>query len=415
MSLGRWLLLGALVAALMERPSDGNAPLLSTAVFVYLGAREIVVLLGGRARRNALLLSGPIDLLAIGWMSYALATDPASLYVVVVLSVALVQGPGLTLFSGAIALALYVTGAAVRGGAAAATPETWIHLSAIVISVALAAWLAEMRQRERREGLKSLDAEKSRSDLVSLVSHELRTPLAMIKAAVDLLLDGGPGTVSAEQRTFLATISDSCERLIGLVEDLLTRAWVEAGKLRLQMAQVDARSPVRSAVHAFRPLAAKRRQTIHMDYPQVFSRVACDEHWIYQVVVNLLSNASKYTTEGGYIYVSVAENEFYVSVSVTDDGAGMSREERSRMFEPFFRGTHLGVAGTGLGLAIVQYVAEKHGGKVLVDTTLGRGTTFLFTLPKQATDSGAAPSAEPARAAPAARRSISSVMRWRAG
>lgn len=220
-----------------------------------------------------------------------------------------------------------------------------------------------------------------RSDQVAALSHEIRTPLAMIKGAVDLLLEGNPGPLTAQQLIFLKTISQNGEHMISLAEDLLVQARIQAGLFKLHLELADLKEVVRQAVEQSRFLTEERGQQYIADYPQVIARIYVDAHLILQALNNLLLNASRHTSYGGHIFISLAENDEGVVISVTDDGAGMSREERLNLFKRFNSGHPLG-DGTGLGLVITKQIVELHGGQIMVDTTLGRGTTVLFTLPR---------------------------------
>jgi signal transduction histidine kinase len=220
-----------------------------------------------------------------------------------------------------------------------------------------------------------------RADRINALSHEIRTPLAMIKGASDLLLEGNPGPLTPQQATFLNTISQNCEHTILLAEDLLIQARLEAGLFKIRLEPVDLIQLVRQTVKNLEPLAAERRQLIKLDYPQVIERSYTDPRLIRQALTNLITNACRYTSIGGHIFVSLSDNEHGIILSVTDDGAGMSSEARQKLFQKFTSGRPLG-DGTGLGLVIAKQIVELHGGLILVDTSLGRGTTILFTLPR---------------------------------
>ncbi len=222
---------------------------------------------------------------------------------------------------------------------------------------------------------------ENRADRISVLSHEVRTPLAMIKGAAELLLDGKPGPLTQQQHVFLETISQNCERTITLAEDLLTQARIEAGLFKVNLQATDLKLLTRQVVRGMQPLLAQKNQIINLDYPQVLPHIQADPRLLQQALTNLLNNATRHTSPGGRIYVSISENDQAVIVAVTDDGAGMTTEERQKLFQRFSSGRPLG-NGTGLGLVIVKQIVELHGGRILVDTTLGQGTTFLFTLPR---------------------------------
>lgn len=268
---------------------------------------------------------------------------------------------------------LFALGHWAAGGVCQAT--------AFLVSIVLLRRVALRHVSQQAEITRLRHLAENRADRISVLSHEVRTPLAMIKGAVELLLDGKPGPLTPQQRVFLETISQNCERTITLAEDLLTQARIEAGLFRVNLQATDLKSLARQVVRGMKPLLAQKNQIIHLDYPQVLPHIQADPRLIQQALTNLLNNAMRHTSSGGRIYISISENDQAVSVAVTDDGAGMTSEERRKLFQRFASGRPLG-NGTGLGLVIVKQIVELHGGRILVDTTLGQGTTFLFTLPR---------------------------------
>lgn len=219
-----------------------------------------------------------------------------------------------------------------------------------------------------------------RAEQVSALSHELRTPLSIIKATADLLLEGSPGPLTDTQRKFLPVITQQSSQVIALCEGLLIQAKIDAGLFTPRRELVDIAVLARDAVVAMRPLCAQHDQRISLDTPQVMREIPADPTLVHQALTNLLSNASRFTSDGGSIGVRVMETDDGVAVYVTDDGSGMTREQRRRLFQRFVTGRPL-EDGTGLGLVITKDIVEVHGGSILVDTTASRGTTFLFTLP----------------------------------
>lgn len=235
-----------------------------------------------------------------------------------------------------------------------------------------AAWSAELRQLEQLV--------QRRADQVNALSHELRTPLSMIKGAVDLLREGTPGPLTHAQARFLQVVDHQSTQVIGLCESLLIQAKIEAGLFTPHLERVDVSVVVREVVTAMRPLCGQRQQRISLDVPQVMPRIPADPMLLTQALTNLLSNASRFTTTGGSIDVRVALIDTGVALYVTDDGAGMTQEERHRLFHRFASGRPL-ADGTGLGLVITKTIIELHGGEIMVHTASTRGTTFLLTLP----------------------------------
>jgi two-component system, OmpR family, sensor kinase len=221
---------------------------------------------------------------------------------------------------------------------------------------------------------------QSRADQVNALSHELRTPLSMIKGAVDLLREGTPGPLTEAQEKFLQVVDNQSTQVISLCESLLLQAKIEAGLFTLRPEKTDVAVIVRDVTAAMRSLCEQRNQRITLDTPQVMPRILADPMLLTQAMTNLLSNASRFTTTGGSIDVRVMVVDSGVAVYVTDDGAGMTRTERERLFQRFATGRPL-LDGTGLGLVITKIIIELHGGEILVHTASTRGTTFLLTLP----------------------------------
>ena len=158
---------------------------------------------------------------------------------------------------------------------------------------------------------------------------------------------------------------------------MLTKGKLDSGIFQPTFHPADIRDTVREVVENMRTFTDRREQTIRTYYPQMLPTVQIDSVLIRQTLLNLIQNAIRHTSSGGQIVVSVSENDNGLLLAVTDDGAGMSLEQRQQLFHRFVSGS----GGTGLGLLIVKQIVELHGGKVLVDTSLGKGTTFFLTLP----------------------------------
>jgi signal transduction histidine kinase len=221
-----------------------------------------------------------------------------------------------------------------------------------------------------------------RAEQVAALSHELRTPLSMIKGAADLLLEESPGPVTAMQGKFLRSVAQQSDHVIGLCEGLLVQAKIESGLFTPRRELTDMSGLARDVVTAMRPLCAQRNQRVSLDTPQVVPMIAVDPGLVRQALTNLLSNAMRFTSNGGGIAVRVREIDDGMVVYVSDDGDGMTREQRAQLFRRFATGRPL-ADGTGLGLVITKDIVELHGGAIMVDTTARRGTTFVLTLPSE--------------------------------
>ncbi len=234
-----------------------------------------------------------------------------------------------------------------------------------------------------RDATQERQAEQIRSEFVSLVSHELRTPLTSIKGYVDLLLEGEVGDLSDEQCHFLEIVKNNADRLIRLINDLLDVSSVESGKIELKLEPVDLARVIRSVQGSLRPQLEAKRQKIKLDLPSQLPSVFADTVRVGQILTNLLSNAHKYTPEGGEITVTAAEEDGVVRIDVQDTGIGLTPEEQQRIFDKFFRAKNRAmreVGGTGLGLSITEALVQLHGGVITVRSEPGRGSTFSFTL-----------------------------------
>lgn len=222
--------------------------------------------------------------------------------------------------------------------------------------------------------------ERMRSEFVANVSHELKTPIAAIRGFAETLLDGD---VDAEsQHSFLQTIYDESYRMGNLVSDLLELSKLEGEAHAIQPSSVDLAAVVDRAIQRLRGEAEKRN--IHLEAVQGRDvTVWADEDKLLQVVLNLMTNAIHYTSEGGHISVRCDVLVDRVKVHVEDSGIGVSAEHQSRVFERFYRvdrDRSRASGGTGLGLAIVKHIIGAHGGQVGVTSAPGHGSDFWFTL-----------------------------------
>lgn len=236
------------------------------------------------------------------------------------------------------------------------------------------------REHEQLEKL-----ERVRKDFVINVSHELRTPLASIQGYTETLLDGA---IHDEQHNlrFLTIIRNNSERLGRLVGDLMTLSRIELKSTKFQFASYFVNGLLEDCVDSVRPMADKKRIAIVMKSAQDRTEIFCDSEAVHQVLINLLDNALKYTPEGGAIEVGAKElpaASGLVEIYVRDTGIGIPSEDLPRLFERFYRvdkARSRDLGGTGLGLAIVKHLVRAMGGEVTVNSQLGKGSTFSFTL-----------------------------------
>jgi signal transduction histidine kinase len=258
------------------------------------------------------------------------------------------------------------------------------------------------REQEMRESLEELNRVKS--DFVNSVSHELRTPLTSILGYVEILHDGYGGSLSEEQSRMMAIVGRNAERLLGLIEELLLMGSLESGTLKLALAPVSVKALLDDAYQAVVPDLSNRSLDVVLDVASDADIITGDPRRLDRALINLLTNAIKFTPDGGRVTVSTRRAGDRVRIEVADTGIGIPPEDQDKIFDRFFRSSsaaHLAVPGTGLGLAITKMIVEGHGGEIEVSSTPGEGTRFTLALPLNGTSRQVDP--EPAPTAPARR------------
>lgn len=236
-------------------------------------------------------------------------------------------------------------------------------------------------------------ANDAKSEFVSFVAHELKNPMTSIKGYTELLSGGAVGPINEMQANFLHTIHANVERMSTLVSDLNDNSKIEAGRLRLDYKAVDVADVVDEVIRSIRRQIEDKKQEIVIQVPDSLSPAWADQTRVSQVLTNLVSNAYKYTPEGGKIIVGaeLSANQWdpegaaqVVHIWVKDDGIGISQEDQQMIFSKFFRSDDQKAReapGTGLGLNITKSLAEMQGGKIWFESEFREGTTFHFTIP----------------------------------
>ncbi len=223
--------------------------------------------------------------------------------------------------------------------------------------------------------------EKVRSDFVSNVSHELRTPLASIKALTETLQEGALEDPPAARR-FLSRMEVEIDNLTQMVQELLELSKIESGRVPLRKKFFPAVALIEKAVERMQVQAERSGLQLMMDYPADLPTVLADPDRVGQVFVNLIHNAIKFTPPGGVIHVKATPERNKVVFSVSDSGVGIEPDAVLRIFERFYKTDRArSSGGTGLGLSITKHIIEGHGGKVWVESEIGAGSTFFFTIP----------------------------------
>jgi PAS domain S-box-containing protein len=237
----------------------------------------------------------------------------------------------------------------------------------------------------------SEEGNRAKAEFLAVMSHELRTPLSGILGYTELLTDGIMGAVTEGQKGYLGRIKSGALHLLRLIEEILSFSQVEAGREDVQREHVDARSIVRDAAEAVEPEMGSKGLRLRMQLPDQPLHMETDAAKLRQVLLNLFSNAVKFT-DSGEVHITARQEVGAVVFSVADTGVGIEPEHREVIFEPFRQldqTTTRTVGGTGLGLSVTRSLARLLGGDVAVRSELGQGSTFIVRIP-----SGGAASAE---------------------
>ncbi|HSD83596.1 MAG TPA: HAMP domain-containing sensor histidine kinase, partial [Anaerolineae bacterium] len=256
-------------------------------------------------------------------------------------------------------------------------------------------------------------ANDAKSEFVSIVSHELKTPMTSMKGYTDLLVKGMAGPISDMQAQFLGTIRANVDRMSTLVNDLLEVSRIETGRLKLDVKPLELAIALDETLRTTKAQIEDRQQTLELKVPDALPLVKADKARVIQVLTNLISNAYKYTPTGGCITIEVTpqsvvepshamkgeipasqfDSNFapnmagYVWCAIKDTGVGISEEDQAKLFQKFFRSGDQAVReqpGTGLGLSITKSLIELQKGAIWVESQVGAGSTFAFSLPIEA-------------------------------
>jgi signal transduction histidine kinase len=244
-----------------------------------------------------------------------------------------------------------------------------------------------------------LELDRMKDEFVALVSHELRTPLTAIAGYLELFESAGP--LTAQQREFTGIIHRNTDRLLRLIGDLLFLSRVQAGQLRVEFGETDLLEVVELSIQAARPAADSKDITLSLSAAPV-PHLMADRMRLSQLVDNLVSNAIKFTPQGGRITIATGTEDQSAVLDVTDTGLGISAAECEHVFDRFFRAQNAicqAVQGTGLGLTITKAIVDAHGGTISLSSQLDQGTTFRVRLPTRQAANAAASDVHPAPSA----------------
>jgi len=227
-------------------------------------------------------------------------------------------------------------------------------------------------------------ANRLKSEFLANMSHGLRTPLNVIIGFSELMRDEVPGKLNDEQRQCLDDIQGSGKHLLNLINKVLDLSKVESGKTKLNLTNLALIEVTESLTRTMLAILAPRQQSLDVEVEEGLPLVYADKAKVKEVLLNLLSNAAKFTPDGGKVKIEAVREDNWCRVSVIDNGIGIKKEDQEQIFEPFCQLDNPLTkerGGTGLGLALVKQIIEKHGGQVRVESEYGKGSRFPFTLP----------------------------------
>jgi PAS domain S-box-containing protein len=240
-------------------------------------------------------------------------------------------------------------------------------------------YATDITERKRMESLKD--------QFIAAVTHELRTPLVSIKGYVDYILSGSLGTLPEKVVHGMRIVKDQSDRLLDLTDELLDYRRLTSGKFQLTLTALDLKDIINTCAKEIEPFIEKKKQTLFLDVPESPLPVRGDRARLVQVVINLFSNASKFSSESGQITLKAEKRDDVIEVSIQDKGIGIKKEDLARVFEPFVAIQKPSyIKGSGLGLSVSKALIEAHRGRIWAESEgEGKGTTFTFTIPESMT------------------------------
>lgn len=230
------------------------------------------------------------------------------------------------------------------------------------------------------------EIDQLKSEFISIASHQLRTPATAVKNFIGLLREGFAGKLTEEQKTLIEQAYVSNEHQLDIVNNLLYVARADSDEVKLKLAEIDLVALTQECVNEQKQIIATRKQKITVTTPKTL-RLTVDRQFVHMLIENLLTNATKYSPDGGKISVKISDRGKNAILSVIDNGVGIAAEDQPKLFQRFIRiendlSTLRG--GSGIGLYLAKRITDLHHGKIKVVSRLGRGSTFIVTLPKEA-------------------------------
>jgi signal transduction histidine kinase len=262
-------------------------------------------------------------------------------------------------------------------------PEVVNLLQTFAAQSTLAIENARLFREIEQKGRELVVASQHKSQFLANMSHELRTPLNAILGYTELIIDGIYGETPEKAQAVLKRVESNGKHLLGLINDVLDLSKIEAGQLKLSLADYSIKDVVNNVVSAVEPLATKKKLNFKVDVRPDMPTAHGDEQKLTQVLLNLTGNAIKFT-DAGEVAIKVSAANGSYTVAIHDTGPGISAADQAKLFQQFQQADNSITktkGGTGLGLAISKRIIELHGGSISVQSSVGQGSTFAFTLP----------------------------------
>lgn len=250
--------------------------------------------------------------------------------------------------------------------------------SARTVTLKMLETLRSAKMELERANLELKEADDTRMRFIGIASHELKTPLTAIKANIDFILSEKGGKVPDDLKAHLLTIQRNTRRIQETMDHMLDLSRIKSGQLLIDQKPIHLYEAVEGYIHEMKPV--DKNLTIHVDVPKDLW-VYADQNCLHDIFMNLLSNAFKFTPEGGTVSITARQKNENILHEIRDTGMGIPEDKFNKIFEEFYQIEAGKYGGTGLGLAITKRMIEAHGGSIWVESPLGKGATFFFTLP----------------------------------
>ncbi|MCC7577257.1 MAG: hypothetical protein KK926_10550 [Methanomethylovorans sp.] len=244
-------------------------------------------------------------------------------------------------------------------------------------------WEMEEKRKALEDKVLAESLNRAKSEFLANMSHELRTPLNSVIGYSDMMLEGYSGELNEKQIQYAYNISNSGKHLLSIINDILDLSKIEAGEMNIRYEMVSVKDTIAEVITVLRPLSFKRELSLEASHVEDII-IPADKSKLKQILFNLIGNAIKFTDRGGSVIISSYEEGNTLTILVKDTGIGISQEDQKKLFEPFKQldsSLSRKHQGTGLGLSLVEKLAAMHNGAVSVESEVGKGSTFILSLP----------------------------------